>query len=254
MENKSNFYDYGMAVEYVNAKKANDVAKIKELQHTTYHQYMNLAHKMKWDLIKRLQQTHLTSSQIYDITESYEHDVYCELVKAMDSIRLEKIPNRTNKQGKRTWTFYAAYWGYLMTYNRDTVHHYIEVNKNEMSVDYNQASSDNNGDANQFLLKNKAALKSEECESRSPERIYEEKLEKQAFWSAVNNCLNKKFNPTQVKIWNIRSTLDKTNRKSIATICKEINISPREYHKEMKGIKETFKRELDITSGNLNIL
>lgn len=249
MKKESNFYDYGMAVEYTKAKKANDVNKIKELQHKTYNQYIGLAHKMKWDLVKRLQQTHFTSSQIYDITKSYESDVYCELVKAMDSIKLEKIPNKVDKQGKRTWSFYAAYWGYLMVYNRDTTHNLVKISKNEMNVDYSQTND--NTETNQFILKNKAALKYEDLETRSPEKLYEEKLERQAFWKAVDNCLNKKFTPTQVKIWNIRSTLDKEKRMTINDICKEINITPKEYHKEMKSLKETFRSELAITSKNI---
>ena len=53
MAQTKNFYDYQMAVDYVKAKEQGDNKKIVELQHKTYNQYINLAHKMKWDLVKR---------------------------------------------------------------------------------------------------------------------------------------------------------------------------------------------------------
>lgn len=251
MARDKNFYDYGMAVEYVNAKNSNNKSKMIELQQKTYNQYMELTHKMKWDLVRRLQQTFLTTEQIYDITEGYESDVYNELVKAMDSIKLEKIPNKTNKDGKRTWTFYAAYWGYLMTYNRDSTKYWIEKSKNELSVDYSQANSDENIDeASQYITKNKAALKVDENTVNSPEKIYEDNLDKRIFWDAVNNCLTKRFNATQVNIWKTRAALVDSKRESVASICNKLKITPKEYHKEMRGIKEIFDKEIKTLSNS----
>lgn len=250
MARDKNFYDFGMAAEYVNAVKNSDTAKAVEIRNKFYSQYMELAHKMKWDLVKRLQKTYLTTDQIYDITEGYESDIYSELVKAMDSIKLEKIPNKVDKNGKRTWTFYAAYWGYLMTYNRDTTKYWIEKSQNEMSVDYDQSSgeSGNQGDATQFLAKNKAAMKMEEIETQSPEKLYEEQTQKKVFWQAVDNCLNKRFNATQVKIWNVRASFTDSKKESVAAICEKLKISPKEYHREMRGIKEIFDNEVKTLS------
>lgn len=250
MARDKNFYDYGMAVEYVTAKNNGDKEKMIELQQKTYTQYMELAHKMKWDFVKRLQKTYLTTDQIYDITEGYESDIYGELVKAMDSIKLEKIPNKVDKNGKRTWTFYAAYWGYLMTYNRDETKRWIEKSQNEMSVDYDQSSGENGsqGDATQFLAKNKAAMKMEEIETQSPEKLYEEQTQKKVFWQAVDNCLTKRFNATQVKIWNVRASFTDSKKESVAAICEKLKISPKEYHREMRGIKEIFDNEVKTLS------
>lgn len=248
MSHKNDFYDYQMAVDYVTAKEKGDKATMIKLQQETYNQYINLAHKMKWDLVKRLEKTHLTTEQIFDITDSYESDIYSELVKAMDSIKIEKIPAKTNSQGKRTWTFYAAYWGYLMTYNRDFTKKLIEQVKNETLTDYNQpgggSGGDHNGDANNYLNQNKAALVVDELVASSPEKIYEEQNEKKIFWKAVDNCLNKRFNATQVKIWNTRAKFVDEKHKSVATICKDLDISPKEYHREMRAIKELFDTEI----------
>ncbi len=246
MEHNKNFYDFGVAEDYCKAREQGNEKEMRDIEHAFYHQYINLAHKMKWDLIKRLQKTYLTTEQIYDIADGYENDVYTECVKAVQGIKLEKIPAKVNKEGKRTWTFYAAYWGYLMTYNRDLTKYWIEKSQNEMSVDYDQHSGDNGNqsDATQFLVKNKAAMKMEEIESASPEKIYIEKQEKSNFWRAVDNCLNKKFNATQVKIWNTRASFTDSKKESVVAICRKLDITPKEYHKEMRGIKEIFNNEL----------
>jgi hypothetical protein len=56
--------------------------------------------------------------------------------------------------------------------------------------------------------------------------------------------LNKRFNATQVKIWNTRAKFVDEKHKSVATICKDLNISPKEYHREMRAIKELFDSEI----------
>lgn len=248
MARDKNFYDYGMAKEYVNAKNSGNTEKMIELQRKTYLQYIDLAHKMKWDYVKRLQKTYLTSDQIYDITEGYEEDVYGELVKAMNSIKLEKIPAKVDKNGKRTWSFYAAYWGYLMTYNRDQTNAWVKKSMNEVAVDYDQSSGDscNEGDAVQFLARNQAAIKMDELTTSSPEKVYFKSQQKKAFWAAVDACLNKRFNTTQVRIWNTRAAFaDSGKRESVAQICSKLNISPKEYHCEMHSMKAIFDEELN---------
>ena len=54
MAQAKDFYDYQMAVDYVTAKEKGDTKRVVELQHQTYNQYIDLAHKMKWDLVHRL--------------------------------------------------------------------------------------------------------------------------------------------------------------------------------------------------------
>ncbi len=248
MARDKNFYDYGMAEEYVNAKSRGDTAKMVELQRKTYNQYLDLTHKMKWNFVKRLQKTYLTTDQINDIAEGYEGDVYGELIKAMNGIKLEKIPKKVDKNGKRTWTFYAAYWGYLMAYNRDQTKAWIEKSKNEMTIDYDQDSgeSGNSGDAVQFLARNQAAIKADELTTSSPEKTYFESQQKKAFWSAVDTCLNKRFNATQVRIWNTRAAfVDSGKKESVAQICSKLNITPKEYHREMNSMKAIFDEELN---------
>ena len=60
MAQAKDFYDYQMAVDYVTAKEKGDTKRVVELQHQTYNQYIDLAHKMKWDLVRRLEKTYFT--------------------------------------------------------------------------------------------------------------------------------------------------------------------------------------------------
>ena len=137
-----------------------------------------------------------------------------------------------------------------MTYNRDRTKRLIEQSKNEMLTDYSQSSGKNDmqGDTNAYLTQNKAALLVDELTTNSPEKVYEEQTEKKIFWTAVNNCLTKRFNATQVKIWNARAKFSEGKRESVTTLCKNLQISPKDYHREMRGIKEIFDNEIKTLS------
>lgn len=246
---KKDYYDYGMALRYRKAKRANDISAMSAIQKEVYDQYLNLTHKMKWDLIKRLQKTYLSSENIYELTKNYEYDIYPTLVHAMDSIKVTKIPKRVDKHGKRTWKFYAALWGYLMVYNRDFTKGVINRGKNEISLD-NFATSDDN--QNSLSISNKAALYDETLHSKSPENIYDEMIDKKAFWTAVNNCLAKKFNKTQIKLWNMRSKIVEGEKMTISSICNKIHITPKEYKIEMTNLKNIFKNELNHCLATIN--
>lgn len=235
-----NFYDYGFFKEYTEAKAANNATKVIQMQHRCYDQYMELAHKMKWDLVKRLQKTYAVQDDINEMTANYEHDVYPELIKAMDCINMNSIPNKTKKNGQNAWQFYYAYWGYLSTYNRDTVAHYIKCSQNEMNTDFQVDCKDDK--TTSLSVANKAALNSENLQTQSPEKLYEQKCEKAAFWKAVETCENKYFTPIQKEIWNIKKNTDK--KFTSKDICSKLNISPAIYNKEMKTIKSIFASEL----------
>ena len=84
--------------------------------------------------------------------------------------------------------------------------------------------------------------------TNSPEKVYEEQTEKKMVWTAVNNGLTKRFNATQVKIWNTRAKFSEGKRESVATICENLKISPKDYHREMRGIKEIFDNEIKTLS------
>lgn len=241
-----NFYDYGFFKEYTEAKAANDTTKVIQMQHRCYDQYMELAHKMKWDLVKRLQKTYAIQDDINEMTANYEHDVYPELIKAMNCINMNSIPNKTKKNGQNAWQFYYAYWGYLSTYNRDTVSHYIKLHQNEMNTDFQVDCKEDK--TTSLSVANKAALSSESLQTQSPEKLYEQKCEKNSFWKAVEICEKKYFTPIQKEIWNIKKNTDK--KFSSKDICSKLNISPAVYNKEMKAIKSVFAGELaknDIT-------
>lgn len=235
-----NFYDYGFFKEYAEAKAANNNAKVIQMQHKCYNQYLELAHKKKWDLVKRLQKTYATQDDISEMTSNYEQDIYPELIKAMDNINLNVVPNKTKKNGQQAWTFYFPYWGYLSTYNRDVVAHYIKQRKNELNTDFQIANEDNK--VADLRISNKAALSLESLQTQSPEKLYEQKCEKDAFWKAVETCEKKYFTPIQKEIWDIKKTSDK--KVSSKVICSKLNISLASYNKELKAIKSIFAKEL----------
>lgn len=229
------FYCYGFFKEYIEAKQNNDIKKCADMQFQCYNQFMGLAHKMKWDLVKRLQKTACSPEVIYEMTSNYENDIYPELIKAMDCVKIEKIPKKKNKKGEYTWNFYAAYWGYLSVYNRDTVAHYIKKNKNEFTTDFRLDV--NSEDSNVYIINNAAQL-----HSKSPETLLEEKIYRNAFWKAVDSCMNSKFNSIQKSIWNLKERTE--TRLTTKDICNQLNITPKVYNKEMKSMKEVFKYEL----------
>lgn len=239
-----NFYCYGFFDAYTQAKKAGNKAACVKMEHQCYEQFMDVAHKMKWDLVKRLQKTSASAEVTYEMTSNYEQDVYPELIKAMNCVKMDAIPNKKNKEGKYTWNFYAAYWGYLATYNRDMVSHYIKRSVNEMQTDFSTRDNKTGDDSFDFTKASKAALISEELQSQSPEKAFIENEDKKAFWKAVDSCVNKKFTPTQAAIWNLHKNA--TRRVTSKEICSKLNISPTVYRREMRGIKETFNKELHI--------
>lgn len=231
-------YCYGFFKEYISAKRKKDIEKCTEMEHQCYNQYINLAHKMKWDLIKRLQKTSATQDTILELTSNYESDIYPELIKAMNGVKLNKIPNKKNKKGEYTWNFYAAYWGYLMTFNRDVVSHYIKRNQKESLTDFQITKEE---DSNDFITASKASINNEMIYEQSPDKIYEKKLDKKAFWNTVDICLSKKFTPIQKRIWKLKN---KPNKISVKDICTKLNISPCVYNKNLKEMKESFNTEL----------
>lgn len=241
-----NFYDYGFFEEYTKAKACGDTKKCVEMQHKCYDQFLDVAHKMKWNLVKRLQKTYATPEEIFDMTSDYEHTVYPELVKAMDCIRMEAIPKKKKKNGQYAWNFYAAYWGYLSTYNRDTVAHYIKKAQNEVNTDFQIAGNIDDSASSNLAVSNEAALISEKFQSQSPEKLYEQKCERKAFWKAVDTCVNKRFSSIQKEIWNLKK--DSEKRISSKEVCLKLNITQAIYNREMKAIKETFSKELAIAN------
>lgn len=237
-----NFYCYGFFDAYTQAKAAGNKQQCIQMEHQCYEQFMDVAHKMKWNLIKRLQKTSASAETIYEMTSNYEQDVYPELIKAMNCVKMDAIPKRKNKEGKYTWNFYAAYWGYLSTYNRDVVAHYIKRNTTELSTDFSSGDGQSNVDASDFMKATKASLISDELQSQSPEKTYIEEQEKKAFWKAVDTCVNKRFTSTQAAIWNLKK--DATKRLTSKDVCSSLHITPKVYSQEMRAMKDIFNKEL----------
>ena len=239
-----NFYDYGFFEEYTKAVTDGNIAKKTEMEHKCYEQYLDVAHKMKWDLINRLKKTPASADTIYDMTCRYEEEIYPELIKAMGCVKMNKIPKRMNKKGKYTWSFYAAFWGYLSVYNRDTVAHFIKRETNEIKTDYRtEFDTDNNfSKMITFEAAKNASLNSEKLETHSPEKLFEESSKKKAFWHAVDICVNKKFNATQKAIWNLRKDSEKRVPNNV--ICKTLNIKPSTFNTEIKTMREILDKEI----------
>lgn len=238
---KNDFYDYGMAEKYDEAVKNNDKAQIAKIEHAFYTQYKPLIIKMRKNLERRLNKTYVNKDRISELLDEYEFDAYEQVVKAVRNINIAKIPERTDKNGKRTWKFYAPCWGYLMVYNRDTTREAIKAGKNERLTGFISSSDDEN-EASQSCLQNEASLKKEDTQTESPEKAYIAKAEKDAFWKAVDVCLSRKFNDIQVKIWNERK--DKANKASMASMSRQFGLPIKRIKEEMTSMKDIFYKEL----------
>lgn len=238
---KNDFYDYGMAEKYDEAVRNNDEAQIVKIEHEFYEQYKPLVIKMRKELEKRLNKTYVNRDRISKLLAEYEFDAYEQVTRAVRNINIAKIPKKTDKNGKRTWKFYAPCWGYLMSYNRDITREAINASKNERLTSF-ISSNDDESKAAQSCLQNEASLKSEDMQAESPEKIYIAKAEKDAFWSAVDVCLNKKFNDIQVKIWNEKK--EKADKASMASMSRQFGLSIKRIKEETASMKDIFYKEL----------
>lgn len=242
------FYDFEKAVEYDSARMSNNKVKMTSIENEFYMQYKPLVIKMRSDLEKRLNKTFVSRNRISELLSEYEFDAYEQVVRAVQGINISKIPNKADKNGRRTWSFYAPCWGYLMSFNRDLTRAEINNSKNERTLSF---ETDNNDDtkASQSCLLNEASLKAAQLQTESPEKAYIAKAEKDAFWKTVDICLNKKFNDIQVKIWNKKS--EKADKASVCALSRELHIPMKRIKEEMTSMKSIFYKELQKNQSTL---
>lgn len=206
--------DYEVFNVYVNSK---DEEEKRSIEHQMYERYKYLVFNMKADLNKRVKKCNYVSYELKECVYNYENDVYYRFIMAMESVRLDKI--------KPTWKFWFPFWGYLNTYNRDTMHNYIS-SRNEVSLDYIKDSDDA---AYKRSLANAEADSSVNIEDQVIDKINSEVINK-----AIKSCLSEKFSPVQVKIWNYKANNDKCK---ISEICKACDVSPKVYKSELQQMK-----------------
>lgn len=200
-------------------------------EHVMFKRYERLVYKMMWNLKGRIDKGNIKGLSI----DNYLSDVYEVFLKAMNNIKMEKIPNEK-------WTFYMGAWGYLNAYNRDTISHYIKKLKNETSL--HTSLSDKDVIEEDLSLLNKVSAKEEYIEKYNPEEAYVKSLEKKVFWDAVNICLNSKFNKTQKRIWKERAKFVDNDKISISTLCEKLKISHKVYRNELSSMQNIFKSEM----------
>lgn len=179
--------------------------------------FWNQKHKM--DAVMR-------ASNIYGLdTDDYFSETYETFLKAVDSIKLDKVP----KSKQATWTFYAQLNGYLMSHNRDQISHHIKGLKNEVSLSgYSNKDSDlTETSAQDYMLYQHANTKL----GQSPEDEYFQKKENAAVYKAVE-VSRKLYSPLENKIWDLRD-----QGKTKQEICDVAHIEMKVLNKSLRNMK-----------------
>lgn len=194
-----------------------------------YEKYENAFWKQKHKM-----DSVMKASNIYGLdNEDYLGETYDTFLKAVDSIKLEKIP--ASKQ--KTWCFYAQLNGYLMSHNRDQINHHIKnvLSKEVPLSGYNTNDDMTEGSAQDYLLYHNASSQLE----KSPEETYFEEREKKAFWKAVE-VSRKTYSPLENKIWDLRDS-GKTKRE----ICETTHIEMKDLNKSLRSMKTTLMGNIE---------
>lgn len=228
--------DYEVMEKY---SKGHKTTKI-ECQHEMYRRYEKLFHKMKWNLVARYKKCH-TMPYDEDI-ECYEHDAYEKMIQAMDMIDIKKI-----KTNPKTWKIYIQFWGYLNSWNRDIIHEKINIAKNETLTSFCVSDVKEESSPSSYLTM--ASLKATE----NIEEDFLKDYNKKVFWNTVQACLNGKFTPIQVKIWNTKEKVyTKTDETMpIKDVCSGLKLTRSEYTRNIKNMKATFDKEFEVQSTKL---
>lgn len=199
-----------------------------------WKKYDRLICKMKYDLNRRKEK--LADKGAGLDTSDYDIDCFEYFNRALDYIKLEKIP----EEKKNTWTAYIALYQYLSIYNRDTISHYIRDNKPALSYEAISTCVDKEGHAKQSSRYEAQIIENNPQYQNNPEETFETTENRRALNKAIAVCMNEKFSDNQKQIWEMRSSVDDDGKKySIPTICDKIGISRKEYNNDMKYMKET---------------
>lgn len=218
--------DYKTFVTIKTGTKEESEKAIKYLHEKYENAFWKQKHKM--DAIMK-------ASNIYGLdTDDYLSETYETFLKAVNSIKLDKIP----KSKQATWTFYAQLNGYLMSHNRDQINHHI---KNVLSKEVPLSGYSNNNDditegsAQDYMLYHNASSKL----IMSPEDEYFKECEKKAFWKAVE-VSRKSYSPLENKIWDLRDS-GKTKKE----ICETTHIEMKDLNKSLRNMKSTLMGNIE---------
>lgn len=168
----------------------------------------------------------LSDMNIYSVdTDDYLGMVYEKpFMNAVNSIKLEKIP----KEKQKTWKFYVCINGYLMSFNRDLIHHALKDINNTTNVDYKFSSDEE--DTNLLDLNMKA--------SPSADEVFEENMERMIIRNAINNSYTR-YNDIQKQIFE-----DLQRGEKIKTIRDKLNLNPKSYKTYFNNMKEIMNSEI----------
>jgi len=195
-----------------------DSSKTESYRSTLFFRYEKLMFKM----MARLRDKSRTAD-----SEDYMSDAYECFLNAVASVDLPRIK-------RPDWSFWLVYWGYLSAHNRDVALREKKIHQNEIAMFEGFEEGGKN-------------IPSEICSCASQYRSSEDecinKMTRDVFWTAVNNCMTNYFNDTQRKIFKMRG-LEGLEGERGASVIRELGISPYMYRKELTSIRQIFSKEL----------
>jgi hypothetical protein len=126
---KSESLDY-VLVKTIRRSKDQELVKAARLQ--LWEKYALLTKKLKFKLIRIARDN---GFHMGEWIEDYNQAAYERLMRVVETIRLDDKDGPNNCYHLRgEWIIYQAYWGNLMSMNRDMIGAYIERSKSETAI------------------------------------------------------------------------------------------------------------------------
>jgi hypothetical protein len=205
-------------------KRGRSEERIKAAKLQLWNKYALLTKKMKFKLIRIARDNGFHMSEWI---ENYEQEAFELLMHVVDTIRLDAKDGENNCEHlKEQWIIYQAYWGNLMSMNRNWVGDYIERNKNETAI----YGSGKDGEESQVTNLDRST-------SRHYHAVEEEMIasnERQIVrdsWTLVEN----RMTPRQKRIVQMLQ-----DGKTRAFVKKTIGLSQKGFQEEIEGLKRNF--------------
>lgn len=194
-----------------------------------YHENKDSKKKVLEEILKRYESTVTRrwkdlNNRLSKCTRNYVDkstyfvDTFETISHAWNKVEISRIP-----EAKRpTWKFYICLDGYLRSFNRDWVHAQIKKAKNERSM----YTAGKDGDEMNILDINGKATEMD--------------LNLMALKDKISQ-VEKSFTPLQQKIFKYKFF----SKDKVDNICATLNISHKEYGKQINIIKKTLRTELN---------
>ena len=211
-------------------KRGHTLQERQKAMDDLFFRYEALIMKRKGILAKTAYEHHYIIDTSDYLSGSYE--TFCKAVKTIDLDRLCKARGDKIK----SWKFYICFDGYLRSHNRDIIYNYIKDRKN--TVEIHSITGKNGEESTVTNLDTSAINKGFSAE----EQVFEND-QKKVFWEAVNLCIDKKFTPIQVQIWN-----SKNDQEKVLGIARKVGIKQKEVLAELDKIREVFAQTLEEVS------